>query len=262
MNVLDLLSLKGKVAIVTGGYSHLGHAMTEALSEAGAFVYVLGRNIDSFKALHFPVDQVAFVHGDITDTASIKSCYEQVYKEKGHIDILVNNATDVDGGGHLPETITDDMWDNTSDSVLRNPFVCIREVIPYMRQAGGGKIINIASMYGVVSPDLRMYEGSCAPYLNPIHYGTMKAGVIQMTRYFGAYLIKDHINVNSITPGTYPSEPIQKNKEFVERLSAKNPANRIGQPDDLKGAVLLLASAASDYIVGQNIIVDGGWTIW
>lgn len=261
MNVLDLLSLKGKVAIVTGGYSNLGHAMTEALAEAGARVYVFGRNEQSFSARHFDAARVSFVKGDIVDTASIKACYEKIFAAEGHIDILVNNATDVDGGGCVPEKISDEMWQNTADGVLKGTFACIREIIPYMEKRGG-KIINIASMYGVVSPDLRMYEGECNAYLNPVHYGAMKAGVIQMTRYFGVYLIGKSINVNSITPGTYPSPEIQKNKEFVRRLSDKNPAHRIGQPDDLKGAVLLLASSASDYIVGQNIIVDGGWTIW
>lgn len=261
MNVLDLLSLKGKVAIVTGGYSNLGHAMTEALAEAGARVYVFGRNEQSFSARHFDATRVSFVKGDIVDTASIKACYEKIFAAEGHIDILVNNATDVDGGGCVPEKISDEMWRNTADGVLKGTFACIREIIPYMEKRGG-KIINIASMYGVVSPDLRMYEGECSAYLNPVHYGAMKAGVIQMTRYFGVYLIGKGINVNSITPGTYPSPEIQKNKEFVRRLSDKNPAHRIGQPDDLKGAVLLLASSASDYIVGQNIIVDGGWTIW
>lgn len=262
MNVLDLLSLKGEVAIVTGGYGHLGHAMTEALAEAGAHVYALGRNEASFMERPFDDNKVTFIEGDITDTKSIQQCFEKIFEKEGRIDVLVNNAIAMKGGGLKPEDVTDEIWEYASNGVLKSAFACIREIIPYMEKNGKGRIINIASMYGVVSPDLRMYEGECSAYLNPVQYGTMKAGIIQMTRYFGAYLIGKGINVNSITPGTFPSPKVQKNDEFVRRLKAKNPAGRIGQPDDLKGAVLLLASAASDYIVGQNIVVDGGWTIW
>lgn len=262
MNVLDSFSLKGKIAIVTGGAGNLGSAMTQALYEAGADVFVLGRSLESFSKCNFDSERVFFIQGDIMDSRSIKNCFQEVSDRCGHIDILINNAVFIDGGGKLPEEITDEMWNNTSEGVVGSVFKCIREVIPYMEKNGGGKIVNIASMYGVVSPNLSMYEGCCSDYLNPIHYGTFKAGVIQLTKYFGAYLIERNINVNSITPGTFPSKKIQENKEFVRRLSQKNPANRIGVAEDLKGVTLLLASKASDYIVGQNITVDGGWTIW
>lgn len=262
MNVLDMLSLDGKVAIVTGGAGHLGKAMTEALAEAGARVYVMARNKETFISDGFASANISFIKGDILRSDIIKDCFQRVYNESGRIDILINNAVSINGGGCLPEQITDEMWAETSEGVLAGAFKCIREVVPYMEKNGYGKIINIGSMYGVVSPDLSMYEGVCSPYLNPVHYGALKAAVIQMTKYFGTYLIGKNINVNAISPGTYPSKKIQGNKEFVRRLSRKNPAMRIGQPDDLKGVVLLLASHASDYIVGQNIIVDGGWTIW
>jgi len=262
MNVLESLSLKGKVAIVTGGSGNLGSAMTNALFEAGADVYVLGRSKTSFDSNNFNADHVFFLEGDIMSTDSIKTCYEKVISEKGHIDILINNAFAINGGGKLPEEISDEMWAYTADGLTGSVHRCIREIEPYMIQNGGGKIINIASMYGVISPELSMYNDVCRPFLNPIHYGAMKAAVIQMTKYYGAYLIDKNINVNCITPGTFPSEKVQENEEFVRRLSKKNPANRIGKAEDIKGAALLLASSASDYIVGQNIIIDGGWTVW
>lgn len=263
MNVFDLLSLTGKVAIITGGAGHLGKAMTEALIEADAKVYIISRNEESFNACNFNSDKVFFIKGDVLDSKVIKSCFSKIYEENGHIDILINNAVYINGGGKLPEEITDEMWAVTSEGVLASTFKCIREVIPYMEKNKYGKIINIGSMYGIVSPDLSMYEGVCSNYLNPVHYGALKAGVIQMTKYFGTYLITKGINVNAISPGTYPSQKIQDNNPiFIDRLSHKNPASRIGQPDDLKGAILLLASHASDYIVGQNIVIDGGWTIW
>ena len=192
---------------------------------------------------------------------SIKNAFKTVADETGRIDVLVNDAAYVSSGGKRPEEIDDEMWNGTMEGVAGNVFKCIREVLPYM-EGKGGSIVNIASMYGVVSPNPSMYNDVCAPYFNPVDYGAGKASVIQMTKYLGAYLIGKNINVNCISPGTYPSPEIQKNTEFVRRLSEKNPAHRIGVPEDLKGAVLFLASEASRYVVGQNIQVDGGWTIW
>ena len=126
----------------------------------------------------------------------------------------------------------------------------------------GSSIVNIASMYGIVSPYLAVYEPPCEASLIPVNYSAGKASVIQMTRYFGTYLIDRKIRVNSISPGPFPSPKVQENKVFADRLREKNPSHRLGDPEDLKGAVLFLASDASKYVVGQNIQVDGGWTIW
>jgi gluconate 5-dehydrogenase len=131
-----------------------------------------------------------------------------------------------------------------------------------MRGQKSGNIVNIASMYGVVVPDFKVYDGDCKPNFNPPQYGASKAGVIQLTKFFGEYLIGDNIRVNAISPGPFPSPSVQKNEEFVNCLAGKNPSRRIGNPEDLKGALLFLASDASKYVVGQNIQVDGGWTIW
>ena len=261
MKVLESFSLDGKIAIVTGGYGYLGKAFSEALCEAGARVYVAARDKDKFSKAFEDNDNIVFLDFDISSTESIKNGFKKVFDKEGHIDILVNNAAHVEGGGKLPEDITDAEWQGCQEGVMGSVFKCIREVIPYM-STNGGAIINIASMYGVVSPDLSMYDDVCTPYLNPVDYGAGKAGVVQMTKYFGAYLIKRGIRVNCISPGTFPSPKVQENKEFVRRLSEKNPAKRIGVPDDLKGTVLYLASDASRYVIGQNIQGDGGWTIW
>lgn len=262
MNVLDSLSLKGKTAVVTGGAGHLGSAMTEALNEAGANVVVFARSKEKFETKFGGRDNILFFEGDIASSDSVKACYEFTIDCFGHIDILVNDAVFLKGGGCLPEKIDDTILNISADGIFSSTFRCIREVIPYMEKQGSGKIINIASMYGVVTPNLSMYSDVCSAYLNPIHYGALKAAVLQMTKYFGAYLITKGINVNAITPGTYPSPKVQQNEEFVRRLSAKNPAGRIGVPEDVKGAVVFLASQASNYVVGQNIIIDGGWTLW
>lgn len=261
MNVLDLFSLKGKVAVVTGGAGHLGSAMTDGLTEAGAKVVVFARSKEKFDSKYIGRDDVVFFEGDIASTESVQACYRYTVEIFGQIDILVNDAVFLKGGGKLPEDIDDAILSYSADGIFSSAYRCIREVIPYM-EGRGGKIVNIASMYGVVAPNLSMYSDVCSAYLNPIHYGALKAAVLQMTKYFGAYLIKKGINVNAVTPGTYPSPKVQQNEEFVRRLSEKNPAGRIGIPEDLKGAVVYLSSTASDYVVGQNIIVDGGWTLW
>ena len=132
-----------------------------------------------------------------------------------------------------------------------------------MKQQGFGKIINVSSMYGLVSPDFRLYEGdNCERFLNPPHYGAAKAAMLQVTRYYATYLGKHNIHVNSITPGPFPNLSVQaENPVFIERLKAKNPLGKVGTPEDLTGVCLLLSSSASDFITGQNFVVDGGWTI-
>lgn len=261
MNVIDSFKLEGKVAVITGGCGWLGHAMVEALSEAGAKVYVAGTSEDKFHRMFVDKTNRAFVPINILESESIRNAFEYIDKLEGRIDILVNDAASITCGGKKPEEIDDAMWLNTMEGVAGNVFKCIREVIPFMDKRGGA-IVNIASMYGVVSPNLSMYEGVCAPYLNPVAYGASKAAVVQMTKYFGAYLVGRGIRVNCISPGSFPSSSVQENEEFVRRLKDKNPAGRVGVPDDIKGTVLYLCSEASRYVIGQNIMVDGGWTIW
>ena len=124
-----------------------------------------------------------------------------------------------------------------------------------------GNILNIASMYGHVAPDYRLYDGD--RFANPPSYGAAKAGVIQLTKYLASFLSQHEIRVNCISPGPFPFETTQdESPEFIRRLSEKNPMNRIGNPHELKGAALLLCSNAGSYITGQNLRVDGGWSIW
>jgi gluconate 5-dehydrogenase len=134
-----------------------------------------------------------------------------------------------------------------------------------MKAQNSGKVINISSMYGLVSPDFdSLYKGEgCEIYTNPPHYGAAKSAVLQLTRYFAALLGEYNIQVNAIVPGPFPNVAIQiANQAFIERLKSKNPLHRIGKPEDLYGVIALLSSSASDFITGQAIQVDGGWTIW
>ncbi|PVY39074.1 SDR family NAD(P)-dependent oxidoreductase [Pontibacter virosus] len=256
----DLFSLTGKVALVTGGYGHLGTAISLALAEAGATLYVLGRSEDKFKEAfsEHPDLNLSFVYCDISETKTVTAAFEQVQQEAGRIDVLVNNA--FYSKGQQPEQLTDEEWAYGIDGNLNSVYRCIREAIPYLKRQGG-RIINVSSMYGMVSPDFSIYDESPA-FLNPPHYGAAKAGVLQLTRYFACYLGKYNITVNAVTPGPFPSEQVQQNEAFMEQLKKKNPLGRIGKPDDLKGAFVYLASDASAFMTGQNMVLDGGWTAW
>ncbi|WP_347156606.1 SDR family NAD(P)-dependent oxidoreductase [Pontibacter chitinilyticus] len=259
-NINALFSLQNKVALVTGGYGYLGTAISESLVEAGAQVYVLGRSQDKFEEAfkYITAGKISFEHCDISSTESVQQAFRNIAQQAGKLDILVNNA--FYSKGQQPEQLSDEEWAYGIDGNLNSVYRCIREVIPFLKEQGG-KIINVSSMYGLVSPDFSIYEESPAS-LNPPHYGAAKAGVLQLTRYFACYLGKYNINVNAVTPGPFPNEKVQQDQAFIARLEKKNPLRRIGTPQDLKGAFVYLASDASAYMTGQNLVLDGGWTAW
>ena len=255
--VSELFSLSGKVILVSGGYGYLGKSITLGLAEHGAKVVVLGRSKQKFDdVFNFP--DIYFFEMDISSSESVKECFASIFQQFGRIDVLINNA--FYSRGNDPEKMTDEDWSFGVDGNLNSTFRCIREIIPYFKQNKNGRIINVASMYGMVSPDFKVYENN--DFLNPPHYGAAKAGVIQMTKYYACYLGKYNILVNCVSPGPFPSEMVQENEEFIANLKAKNPLGRIGTPDDLKGVFVLLRSDASKFITGQNFAVDGGWTAW
>lgn len=256
-----LFDLKGKIILVTGGYGYLGKSICEGLEDFGGIVYVLGRDKgkfdDVFQLSEHP--NIHFISCDISDSKSIKEAFQQVEGQSGKIDVLINNA--FYSKGQNPEEISDEDWNYSIDGSLNSVHRCIREIIPYFKKNKAGKIINVASMYGIVSPNFHIYN-DYPRFLNPPHYGAAKAGVIQLTKYYGSYLSKYNITVNVVSPGPFPSDQVQKEEGFIEQLRSKNPLGKIGKPEDLKGAFVFLSSKASDYINGHNLVVDGGWTIW
>ena len=244
MEVNKLFDLTGKVAIVTGGAGYLGTAMSEGLTEAGAHVAVASRS-GEFKL-------------NIANRDSIKKCFAEIVSKFGRIDILVNNASY--GAANDLEHLTDEEWHKSFDGIVASAFRTTQEVLPYMKNEGGS-IINIASMYGIVSPDLSIYEDKMM--VHPANIASAKAALIHFTKYCAVALAKYKIRVNAISPGPFPKPDVQEKYDwFIKELSAKNPLGRIGQPHELKGAVVFLASHASSYITGHNLVVDGGWTIW
>jgi gluconate 5-dehydrogenase len=262
--MLPNFSLKNKVVVVTGGYGHLGTALVKGYLAMDAQVIVAGRSKDKFE-ISFPDSNgknIEFIKIDVLNSSDIRKAVEEIVKKHKRIDVWVNNAHTARGKGQ--DTMEDEDWAYTMEGVLGSVHKCLKAVAPIMKKQQNGKIINISSMYGVVSPDFRLYEGDeCEKYMNPPHYGAAKAGIIQLTKYFAVLLGKYNINVNTITPGPFPKNFIQsENQEFVNRLKSRNPLFKIGKPEDLQGVAILLASDASDFITGQNFIIDGGWTIW
>lgn len=256
----DLFDLKGKIGLVTGGYGLLGRAISIGLSEAGATVVVAGRNgskcLDMAREL--PVSG-AGIELDITNDESVKDCITYVKSEYGKLDILVNNAAQIVGGSLLEMTPSD--FNGTLDGTLTSVFRLIQAAVPIMKGIKqGSSIINIASMYGMVSPDYRIYK-NLPDVENPPDYGAAKAGVIQLTKYTACKLANLNIRVNSISPGPFPNEDILS-QDFIHTLSSRTPMNRTAKPWEIKGSVVFLASGASSYITGHNLVIDGGWTIW
>lgn len=255
----QMFNLDGKVALVTGGSGYLGSAICEALAEFGANIIIASRDIEKNNQFieqlksKFPMSNFSVEFLDMTDNENIYSLSSKIEK----LDILVNNA--YLGRTNSFHTITFEEWEQDIKMNLSAVFKLSKVFFPHLKQSKG-VILNIASMYGHVAPNFSIYENN--PFSSSPSYGVSKAGVIQLTKYLGSCLADDDIRVNCISPGPFPSEIVQENKEFIKRLSERNPLQKIGMPFELKGAVLLLCSSASSYMTGQNICVDGGWSIW
>jgi gluconate 5-dehydrogenase len=254
----DLFDLNNKVVLFSGGYGYLGAESVRYLAFKGARVFVLARDKDKFDSEFRDFDNVYFQECDMANTESIQHAFNVIFKNCEKIDAIINNA--FYSRGQSPETMSDDDFNYGLDGCLTSVFRGIREIIPFFKEQKFGKIVNISSMYGMVAPDFSVYTDS-PQSLNPPHYGAAKAGVIQLTKYYASYLGAYNVQVNSVTPGPFPSELVQeKDPNFIERLSERTLLSKIGKPIELAGAIVLLITDASNFITGQNIVVDGGWT--
>lgn len=261
-NVMDLFNLEAKVAIVTGASGWLGSAISRALAEAGARVVVTSRQAE--QAAEFAATLPGQGHLGLSfnqgETDTIPDFVNRIAEQMGQIDILVNNAY----GGTAPDidTATAEDFDQAYHVGVTAYFLLAREVVFHLRQRQApGSIINNASMYGVVASYPKAYAE--LPVNSPPNYHGLKGGVVHLTRHLAAYWAPYNIRVNAISPGPFPKDEIQASMpEFINRLEDKVPLGRMGRPEELKGAVVLLASEAGSYITGQNLLVDGGWTAW
>ncbi|MEK3901679.1 SDR family oxidoreductase [Paenibacillus sp. FSL R7-0179] len=260
----ELFNLQGKAAVVTGGAGYLGTAIAEGLAEAGAAVYLVSSNgqrcKETAEAIARTTGAACFGKAmDIRQEASVRECIQSIAEAAGSIDILVNNAA-FSSAARLAD-MSEEQWLAGLDGTINGTFRCVKAILPYMVEQKRGSIINVSSMYGLVSPNPEVYGDSGMD--NPANYGAGKAAIGQFTRYIACHFGQHGIRANTVSPGPFPNAAVQAaDPQFIQDLKRKNPLGRIGTPEDLKGVMVFLASAASSYVTGENISVDGGWTAW
>ena len=251
----NLFDLKGKVALVTGGNGGIGLGMAKGMSAAGASLLVAGRNKSkadkAIKELQALGGKAEFCEFDALDEKSCKDAVDRAAQKFGRLDILINNAgTTV---RKQPQDLTTADWNLVMTTNLTSAFQCSQAAYPHMKKLGAGKIINIGSMMTLFG----------AAYAAP--YAASKGGIVQMTRAMATAWAKDNIQVNSILPGWIDTDLTRAAREQVqglnERVLARTPAARWGAPDDFAGIAVFLASAASDFVSGTAIPIDGGYSI-
>lgn len=267
---MNLFDLKGKVAIVTGALGLIGKEHCSALLEYGATVVATDINENEVKQYTETLGSNAIGYSmDITNPESIKNVCDKVSEQFGSIDILVNNAA-INDMVEDPKATLElskfenyplETWEKSIKVNLTGTFLCCQIFGKKMAEQGSGSIINIASTYGIVSPDQSLYidEKGQQSFYKPPAYPVTKAGVIMLTKYLASYWGNKGVRVNCISPGGVENS---QNPFFIKKYSEKTPSKRMAKKSDYKGALIYLASDASSYTNGANIVVDGGWTIW
>lgn len=261
----SLADMKGRVALVAGGAGHLGMAMADALAEVGADIVILDLNKDhSEKIAQQLADRFGGRHSglsiDLSDKNAIETvpkCIEQSY---GKVDVLINCAalvgtTGLKGWAKPLKEQDIYTWEKALSVNLTGAFFLIQQCLGLMEKSQSASIINVSSIYGVAGQKIAMYEGM--DYLTPAAYVASKGGLVQLTRYL-ATVLAPRIRVNCISPGGIERG---QEKTFTERYNKATPLGRMGREEDIKGAAHFLASDLSSYVTGQNIIIDGGWTL-
>jgi NAD(P)-dependent dehydrogenase (short-subunit alcohol dehydrogenase family) len=262
----ELMDLHGRVALITGGAGHIGSSMGEALAELGAKTIVLDSTQEACDSISKLIQQKYNVDSfplavDLSTEKEVRGMVDTVLARFGRLDILINCAAIVNTSnmvGWIAPFVnqSSELWRLTLEINLTSPFILTQVFSEALAASGNGTIINVASIYGMVGPDMRMYEDTQLG--NAAAYGASKGGLLQLTRWL-ATVLAPKIRVNSITPGgVWRNQP----EIFVERYAERTPLKRMGIEEDFKGAIAYLASDLSAYVTGQNLIVDGGWTTW
>ena len=275
MTIQEKFDLTGRVAVVTGGVGLLGGEFCRTLAEAGAAVVVVDLNESASQSASDSLTKNGYkalaVTSDITQPESVNALVEKTLSTFGRLDILVNSAAldpkfdpDAVNKGITPGAFEDyplDLWSSALNVNLTGTFLMTQACVkPMIEQGKRGSIINICSTYGLNGPDQRIYvkEGKRVAF-KPVYYTVTKAGVMGFTKYLAAYYAGTNIRVNALTPGG-----VFNNHEeyFVKNYSAKTILGRMANKEEMNGALLFLASDASSYMTGNNVVVDGGWTAW
>jgi 2-deoxy-D-gluconate 3-dehydrogenase len=278
-HIFKKFDLTGTVAIVTGAPGLLGTEFCRTLADAGASVVAADINADAVSALATSLIQEDYhclgVATDVTQPQSVSSLVEETLDTFGRLDILVNSAAldpkfdppalaEMAKQGKVSGAFEDyplDSWQAALDVNLTGMFLCCQAAVkPMLAQGKKGSIINICSTYGLVAPDQRIYQrdGKQSSY-KPVYYSVTKAGVLGLTRYLASYYAGTEIRVNALTPGGVFND---HDETFLKAYTARAIMGRMARKDELNGALLYLASNASSYMTGSNLVVDGGWTAW
>lgn len=255
-----IFSLKGKLFWVIGGAGYLGQPVVKTLVALGAKVICADVNDRAMQFVSAAgLQGVEALNIDTSGESSINSFVSQQVEAFGIPQGLVNMS--FSSTAKTMEELTGDDFNRVNENIT-SAFLLSRATGALMSENGGGSIVHFASMYGIVSPNPDAYEG-LGMNKNPVEYGAGKAAIIQMTRYMAVHWGKKNVRCNSVAPGPFPNPGVQEeHPEFIERLSAKVPMGRVGVQHEMAGTVAFLLSDASSFITGQNISVDGGWTIW
>jgi 2-dehydro-3-deoxy-D-gluconate 5-dehydrogenase len=247
---MNLFDLKGKTALVTGGNGGIGLGMAKGLAAAGARVAIAGRDTSKNKEASKALPDAVAIEADLRDEKACRAMVEEAATRLGRLDILVNNA-----GTNIrksPEEYSVEEWKLILDTNLTSAFVAAQSAYPHMKRSGGGKIVNIGSMMSIFG----------ASFVAP--YGASKGGIVQLTRALACAWAKDNIQVNAVLPGWIDTALTRRARTDIkglhERVLARTPAGRWGEPDDLSGIAVFLCSRGSDFVTGTAIPVDGGYS--
>ena len=276
-SVKDQYSLEGRIAVITGGSGFLGRQFAEALGEMGALPVLVDLNEKALAEAKRQVEQFCgrcdTAVADITNESSLRSAVDAILARHQRIDVLVNNAAltkysgDVNPDKYFApfEDGDESIWNAGLRVNLTGTMLCCKVIGPVMQRQGKGSIINLGSDVGIISPDQRIYEpqpeiGYAGQNFNtPAFYSVTKAGVIHLTKHLATLWAKSGVRVNTLSPaGVYRDHQ----PDFVEQLAARIPLGRMAHINEYKGAIVFLASDASSFMVGHNLIMDGGRTIW
>jgi NAD(P)-dependent dehydrogenase (short-subunit alcohol dehydrogenase family) len=242
-------SLKDKIIIVTGGNGLLGKEIISKITIAGGFCINVDIN-------HETSEDLSLIKCDITDIKSVNICIKLVIEKYNKIDGLVNNAYPrTSDWANKFEDIEFTSWQKNVDYQLNSYFYLTQQVSKFMVDQKSGSIINMASVYGIVGPDFTVYDGT--EMTMPAAYAAIKGGLVNLTRYLASYLGPKNVRVNTISPGGIYDK---QNEIFVENYNKKVPMRRMGLPEDISPSIVFLLSDDSNYITGQNLAIDGGWT--